>query len=201
MTARWQALETRFGGACRFAGIAFDKSTTATVQSAVNIDTGQENPMQKITPFLWFDGRAEEAMNFYTSIFKNAKVGSVTRYGEAGPGPKGKVMSATFELEGQEFYALNGGPHFKFTPAISFFVKCTTQQEVDYYWDKLSAGGAVQQCGWLTDKFGVSWQIVPTLLGELLGDKNQAKAARVMQAMMKMIKLDIKTLQQAYDQG
>jgi predicted 3-demethylubiquinone-9 3-methyltransferase (glyoxalase superfamily) len=159
----------------------------------------KEIDMQKITPFLWFDGKAEEAMNFYTSIFKNAKVGSVTRYGDAGPGPKGSVMSATFEIEGQEFYALNGGPHYKFTPAISFFVKCKTQQEVDTYWDALSAGGEKMQCGWLTDKFGVSWQIIPTVLGEMLGDKDPAKARRVMEAMLKMRRIEIETLQRAYD--
>jgi predicted 3-demethylubiquinone-9 3-methyltransferase (glyoxalase superfamily) len=157
--------------------------------------------MQKITPFLWFDGKAEEAMRFYTSVFKNAKVGDVTRYGDAGPGPKGSVMSVTFEIEGQEFFALNGGPQFTFSPAISFFVKCETQDEVDYYWDKLSGGGQIQQCGWLTDKFGITWQIVPTLLGKLLSDKDPRKSKRVMEAMMKMIKLDIKGLQQAYDQG
>jgi predicted 3-demethylubiquinone-9 3-methyltransferase (glyoxalase superfamily) len=173
---------------------------TATIQSqAVIIDTGQETPMQKITPFLWFDGKAEEAMNFYTSIFRNAKIGSVTRYGEAGPGPKGTVMSATFELEGQEFYALNGGPQFKFTPAISFFVKCTTQEEVDRYWEALSAGGEKHPCGWLSDRFGVSWQIIPTVLGEMLSDRDPAKARRVMEAMMKMGKLDIAGLQRAYD--
>jgi len=156
--------------------------------------------MQKITPFLWFDGKAEEAMNFYTSIFKNAQVGSITRYGEAGPGPKGSVMSATFELEGQQFFALNGGPQFKFTPAISFFVNCTTQEEVDRYWEALSAGGEKLQCGWLTDKFGLSWQIVPTALGEMLSDKDAAKASRVMQAMLNMTKLDIKGLKLAYEQ-
>ena len=156
--------------------------------------------MQKITPFLWFDGRAEEAMNFYTSIFKHSKVGNVMRYGDAGPGPKGSIMSAEFEIEGQEFFALNGGPMFKFSPAISFFVKCQTQEEVDDFWAKLSAGGATNQCGWLQDKFGVSWQIVPTVLGEMLQDKDPQKATRVMQAMMKMTKLDIKLLKQAYDQ-
>jgi len=154
--------------------------------------------MQKITPFLWFDGKAEEAMTFYTSIFKNSKVGDVMRYGDAGPGKKGSVLTATFEIEGQEFIALNGGPMYQFTPAISFFVKCETQDEVDHYWDKLLEGGAPQQCGWLTDKFGVTWQVVPTILGKMLTDKDAAKANRVMQAMMKMVKLDIKTLQQAY---
>jgi len=155
--------------------------------------------MQKITPFLWFDGKAEEAMNFYVSIFKNSKVGSVSRYGDAGPGPKGSVMSATFQLEGQDFYALNGGPMFSFTPAISFFVNCETQAEVDELWEKLSVGGQTQQCGWLQDKFGVSWQIIPTALGRMLGDKDRAKANRVMMAMLQMTKIDIKGLQQAYD--
>jgi len=155
--------------------------------------------MQKIVPFLWFDGQADEAVNFYTSIFKNATITSVTRYGDAGPGPKGSIMSATFELDGQEFYALNGGPMFKFSPAISFFVKCESQEEVDYYWSKLAAGGQTNQCGWLQDKFGVSWQVVPTLLGKMLGDKDAAKANRVMQAMLKMTKLDVAGLQRAYD--
>jgi predicted 3-demethylubiquinone-9 3-methyltransferase (glyoxalase superfamily) len=157
--------------------------------------------MQKIAPCLWFDGKAEEAMNFYTSIFKNSKVGSVTRYGEAGPGEKGSVMVATFEIEGQEFTALNGGPMFKFSPAISFIVHCGTQEEVDDFWARLLEGGAPQQCGWLTDKFGVSWQIVPTILPEMLQDKDAEKAKRVMQAMLKMVKLDIKLLKQAYEQG
>ena len=155
--------------------------------------------MQKITPFLWFDGKAEEAAIFYTSIFKNAKVRDVMRYGEAGPGSKGSVMSATFEIEGQEFIALNGGPAYSFTPAISFFVKCETQQEVDDLWAKLSAGGKTQQCGWLQDKFGLSWQIVPTVLGKLLQDKDRQKAKRVMEAMLKMVKLDIEGLHAAYD--
>ena len=157
--------------------------------------------MQKIVPFLWFDGKAEEAMNFYVSIFKNSKVVSVTRYGEAGPGKKGTVMSAIFQLEAQDFYALNGGPQFKFTPAISLFVNCDTQEEVDELWDKLSAGGRKDQCGWLQDKYGLSWQIVPTVLGKLLGDKDPQKANRVMKAMMQMKKLDIKGLEQAYDQS
>jgi predicted 3-demethylubiquinone-9 3-methyltransferase (glyoxalase superfamily) len=156
--------------------------------------------MQKITPFLWFDGKAEEAMNFYTSIFKNSKIGSVTRYGDAGPGPMGSVMSVTFQLEGQEFMALNGGPHFSFSPAISFFVDCKTQQEVDRLWDKLSAGGEKQRCGWLKDKYGLSWQIIPTALGEMLQDKDAEKSARVMRAMLQMDKIDIKKLKEAYGQ-
>jgi predicted 3-demethylubiquinone-9 3-methyltransferase (glyoxalase superfamily) len=156
--------------------------------------------MQKIVPFLWFDGQAEEAMNFYTSIFKNSKIGRVARFGEAGPGPKGSVMIASFELNGQEFTALNGGPQFKFTEAISFFVNCETQEEVDELWEKLSAGGKKGQCGWLKDKFGVSWQIIPTALGKLMGDKDPEKSKRVMQAMLKMQKIEIKALQQAYDQ-
>ena len=157
--------------------------------------------MQKITPFLWFDGNAEEAMNLYVSVFKNSKVVSVTRYGEAGPGPKGTVMSATFQLEGQQFYALNGGPQYKFTPAISLFVSCETQQEVDELWNKLSAGGHKDRCGWLQDKYGLSWQIIPTALGKMLQDKNPRKAQNVMKAMLQMDKIDIKRLQQAYDQG
>ncbi|MGH7497877.1 MAG: VOC family protein [Gemmatimonadales bacterium] len=157
--------------------------------------------MQKITPFLWFDGKAEEAMTFYVSVFKNSKVVSVTRYGAAGPGPKGTVMSAVFQLDGQEFYALNGGPHFTFSPAISFFVTCETQQEVDELWEKLSAGGKTNQCGWLDDKFGVSWQVIPSILGKLLQDKDAKKSQRVMQAMLQMKKIDIQGLQRAYDQG
>jgi predicted 3-demethylubiquinone-9 3-methyltransferase (glyoxalase superfamily) len=156
--------------------------------------------MQKITPFLWFDGKAEEAMNFYVSIFKNSKVVSVTRYGDAGPGPKGSVMSATFQLEGQQFYALNGGPQFTFTPAISLFVNCETQKEVDKLWEKLSEGGRKDRCGWLQDKYGLSWQIIPTVLGKMLQDKDRKKADRVMQAMLQMDKIDIKRLKQAYDQ-
>ncbi|MFJ2989531.1 VOC family protein [Collimonas sp. NPDC087041] len=156
--------------------------------------------MQKITPFLWFDGKAEEAMNFYTAIFKKSKVGNVMRYGDAGPGPKGAVMSATFELEGQEFIALNGGPQFSFTPAISFFVNCETQEEVDELWDKLSQGGEAQGCGWMKDKYGLSWQIIPSILGRLLQDKDAARSQRVMQAMLQMVKIDIKLLQQAYEQ-
>ena len=155
--------------------------------------------MQKITPFLWFDGNAEEAMNFYTSIFKNAKVGNVSRYGEAGPGPAGSVLTASFELEGLQFTALNGGPHYKFSEAVSFHVACESQEEVDYFWDGLGAGGRIQQCGWLKDKFGVSWQIVPTALPRLLGNPDRAKASRVMQAMLQMNKLDIATLHAAHE--
>jgi predicted 3-demethylubiquinone-9 3-methyltransferase (glyoxalase superfamily) len=157
--------------------------------------------MQKITPFLWFDRNAEEAMNFYVSIFKNSKVLRVARYGDAGPGPKGTVMVATFQLEGQEFQALNGGPHYKFTPAISLFVNCETQQEVDALWEKLLEGGREDQCGWLTDKFGLSWQIIPTLLPKLLSDKDPKKSQSVMKAMLQMKKIEIKKLQQAYGQA
>jgi len=157
--------------------------------------------MQKITPFLWFDGRAEEAANFYVSLFKNSRVLSVTRYGDAGPGPKGTVMIATFQLDGQRFFALNGGPQFTFSPAISFLVNCETQEEVDELWEKLSEGGERNQCGWLKDKYGLSWQIVPSVLGELMQDKDAEKSKRVMKAMLQMDKLDIKRLKQAYDQG
>ncbi len=157
--------------------------------------------MQKITPFLWFDDQAEEAMNFYVSIFKNSKVGTVTRYGEAGPGPKGTVMSATFQLDGQDFFALNGGPLFKFTEAISFFVNCETQEEVDELWGRLSEGGEKSRCGWLKDKYGLSWQIIPSVLGKMLQAKDAEKAKRVMQAMLQMGKIDIARLQQAYDRG
>jgi predicted 3-demethylubiquinone-9 3-methyltransferase (glyoxalase superfamily) len=153
--------------------------------------------MQKITPFLWFDGQAEEAAKFYVSIFKNSRLGTISYYGDAGPGPKGSVMSVTFQLEGQEFFALNGGPHFTFSPAISFFVNCETQEEVDDLWERLSTGGEKQQCGWLKDKYGLSWQIIPTVLGELLRDKDPKKATNVMKAMMQMGKIDIKRLKQA----
>ena len=154
--------------------------------------------MQKITPFLWFDDKAEEAMNFYVSLFKNSRVVSVTRYGEAGPGPKGTVMAATFQLEGQDFYALNGGPQYKFTPAISLFVTCETQQEVDELWEKLSEGGRKDRCGWLQDRYGLSWQIIPSHLGRMLSDKDPGKAGRVMKAMLQMDKIDIRRLQEAY---
>ena len=155
--------------------------------------------MQKITPFLWFDGKAEEAMNFYVSIFKNSKTANVVRYGEAGPGPKGTVITATFQLEGQEFIALNGGPQFKFTEAVSFWVSCETQEEIDDMWEKLSAGGEKGRCGWLKDRYGLSWQIVPPVLGEMLGDKDPEKSKRVMMAMLQMDKINIKTLKQAYE--
>lgn len=157
--------------------------------------------MQKITPFLWFDGKAEEAMRFYTSIFKNSKAGRITHYGEAGPGPRGSVMSAAFSLEGLEFIALNGGPIFTFSPAISFYVDCKTQAEIDYLWENLSAGGEKGKCGWLKDKFGVSWQIVPSALAKVLHDKSPKKSRRVMEAMFKMTKLDIKALKKAYAEG
>jgi predicted 3-demethylubiquinone-9 3-methyltransferase (glyoxalase superfamily) len=154
--------------------------------------------MQKITPFLWFDNQAEEAMNFYVSIFKNSKVGTISRYGDAGPGPKGSVMVASFELDGAKFTALNGGPHFKFTEAISLYVDCETQDEVDYFWGKLTAdGGAPSQCGWLKDKFGLSWQIVPAALPRLLSDPDRSKANRVMQAMLQMQKIDVAKLEAA----
>ena len=155
--------------------------------------------MQKITPFLWFNNNAEEAMNFYTSVFKNSKIVTISRYGDAGPGPKGSVMTGTIEIEGQEFYLLNGGPQYTFTPAVSFFVSCATQQEIDDLWDKLSAGGKVQQCGWLQDQFGLSWQIVPSNLGSLLQSSDREKSNRAMKAMMQMVKLDMNVLQQAYD--
>jgi predicted 3-demethylubiquinone-9 3-methyltransferase (glyoxalase superfamily) len=155
--------------------------------------------MPKITPFLWFDDNAEEAMNFYTTIFKNSRIVSVSRYGDAGPGPKGSVMTGTFELEGQRFMALNGGPLFKFNESISFFVNCETQHEVDELWEKLSAGGQESRCGWLKDKFGVSWQIIPSVLGQLLGDKDPAKSKRVMQAMLQMQKIDIAGLKRAHE--
>ncbi len=154
--------------------------------------------MQGITPFLWFDTQAEEAATFYVSIFRTSKIETVSRYGEAGPGPKGSVMVVKFRLNGQEFTALNGGPQFKFTPAISFLVNCDTQEEVDELWEKLSAGGRKDRCGWLQDKFGVSWQIVPTALGRLMSDP--AKSKRVMQAMLQMDKIDIRRLEEAGEQ-
>jgi predicted 3-demethylubiquinone-9 3-methyltransferase (glyoxalase superfamily) len=153
--------------------------------------------MQKITPFLWFDGQAEEAANFYVSVFKNSKVTNIMRVGDAGPGPKGSALVVGFEIEGVTFSALNGGPNFKFNEAISFVVHCESQQEVDYYWSRLTEGGKEIQCGWLKDKFGVAWQIVPTAFFKLVADPDPAKVARVMAAMMKMVKFDIPTLEQA----
>jgi len=161
----------------------------------------REVKMQKIVPFLWFDNQAEEAAKFYTSIFKNSKVGQVTRYGEAGPGPEGSVMTASFELEGMEFTALNGGPLFKFTEAISFVVHCSSQEEVDELWEKLTEGGEEGPCGWLKDRYGLSWQIVPTALVEMLNDPDPEKSKRVTEAMLKMKKIDINTLRQAYEQA
>jgi len=152
----------------------------------------------KITPFLWFDDKAEEAANFYVSVFKDSKIETVSRYGDAGPGPKGSVMILQFQLEGQRFTALNGGPIFHFTPAISLLVDCQTQEEVDDLWQKLSAGGRPDRCGWLQDKFGLSWQIIPAALGKLMSDPDPKKSNRVMQAMLQMEKIDIKRLEQAY---
>ncbi len=157
--------------------------------------------MQKITPSLWFDTNAEDAANFYVSLFPDAKITNINHFGEGGPLPKGTVLTVTFTLFGQEFVALNGGPYFKFTPALSFVINCETQQEIDHYWEQLSAGGQEQQCGWLTDKYGLSWQIVPVVLRTLLSDTNAAKAQNVMTAMMKMIKLDIKTLEDAFNKS
>jgi len=160
--------------------------------------------MQKITPCLWFDGNAEEAAKFYTSVFKNSKIGKISRYGKEGyeihGKPEGTVLTVEFELNGQTFTALNGGPVFKFNEAISFQVHCKSQNEVDYYWEKLSEGGEKGQCSWLKDKFGLSWQIVPTVLGKMLQDKDPEKSERVMKALLQMTKLDIKKLKQAYEQ-
>jgi len=156
--------------------------------------------MQKITPFLWFDSQAEDAVKLYTSIFDNSKIGKIVRYGDGGPGPKGSVMTIAFELEGQEFTALNGGPVYKFNEAISFVVNCESQEEVDKLWAKLSDGGEEGVCGWLKDRFGVSWQIVPTVLPELLNDPDPVKAKRVMEAMLKMKKIDIQALRRAHEQ-
>jgi predicted 3-demethylubiquinone-9 3-methyltransferase (glyoxalase superfamily) len=153
---------------------------------------------QKITPFLWFDGKAEEAANFYVSVFRNSKILKIARYGEAGPGPKGSVMTVVFALDGQEFIALNGGPHFKFTEAVSFSVDCKTQDEVDEFWEKLSAGGEQGPCGWLKDKYGLSWQVNPSILGEMMSDPDPAKSKRVMEAMLQMKKIDIAALRRAY---
>jgi predicted 3-demethylubiquinone-9 3-methyltransferase (glyoxalase superfamily) len=155
--------------------------------------------MQKITPFLWFDNNAEEAANFYVSIFENSKILNVARYGDAGPGPKGSVMIVDFEIGGEKFIALNGGPQFKFTEAVSFVVNCETQEEIDYFWEKLSAGGEKVECGWVKDKYGLSWQVVPTILGELMGGNEPERSNRVMQAILQMQKLEIEPLKRAYE--
>ena len=155
--------------------------------------------MPKISPFLWFNNQAEEAANFYVSVFKNSRIVRKTRYGDSGPGPKGSVMTVDFELDGQPFVTLNGGPQFTFSPAISFVVNCQTQAEVDEFWQKLSAGGKEVECGWLTDKYGLSWQIVPAVLTDMLSDPDPAKSDRVMKAVLKMKKLDIATLKRAYE--
>ena len=155
--------------------------------------------MQKITPFLWFDSNAEDAVNFYTSIFKNSTIGHVSRYGEDGPGPAGSAMVVPFQLEGQDFLALNGGPIFKFTEAISFTVNCDTQAEIDYFWEKLTEGGSEVQCGWLKDKYGLSWQIVPSIFGKLMQEGTAEQTNRMMKALMQMVKLDIKGLEDAYN--
>jgi predicted 3-demethylubiquinone-9 3-methyltransferase (glyoxalase superfamily) len=157
--------------------------------------------VQKITPFLWFDNQAEEAVNFYVSLFKNSKINTTKRYGDAGPGPKGSVMIVSFQLEGQAFIALNGGPSFKFTPALSLYVDCETQEEVDQLWEKLSAGGRKDRCGWLQDKYGLSWQIIPRALQQLMGDPDPKKSASVMQAMLQMDKIDIETLKRAHEKA
>lgn len=167
------------------------------VQSQQQSEGTQRSYRQKITPFLWFDTQAEEAANFYISIFENSKIRNVSRYGDAGPGPKGSVMVISFELEGQEFTALNGGPQFKFSPAISLMVHCDTQEEVDHFWGRLGEGGRKDRCGWLQDKYGLSWQIIPTALSRLMGSPDREKAKRVMQAMLKMEKLDIAGLESA----
>ncbi|HEV7243245.1 MAG TPA: VOC family protein [Thermoanaerobaculia bacterium] len=155
--------------------------------------------MKTITPFLWFDAQAEEAANFYASVFPNSKIGKISRYGDAGPGPKGSVMTIEFNLDGQDFIGLNGGPHFKFTEAVSFSIDCKSQEEVDHYWNTLSAGGEEGPCGWLKDKYGLSWQVNPRILGEMLNDPNPAKAKAAMEAMLKMKKIVIADLQKAYD--
>ena len=155
--------------------------------------------MEKITPFLWFDGRAEEAAKFYTSLFKNSKLGTLRRFGPGGPAPAGSVMSVEFQIEGRAYVAFNGGPQFPFTPAISLFVDCSTQEEVDALWEKLLEGGRKNRCGWLQDKFGLSWQIIPSELIKLLSDPDPEKSGRVMKAMLQMEKIDVKALQRAYD--
>lgn len=174
-------------------------SAKESTAKSKTIETFQA-PAQKITPFLWFDTEAEEAANYYVSIFPNSKIVSITRYGEAGPRPKGTVLTVLFELDGQQFVALNGGPEFKFTEAVSLSVNCTSQAEVDEFWRKLSEGGEEGPCGWLKDKYGLSWQVNPSILGEMLSDPDPQKAKRVMEAMLKMKKIDIEALERAYEQ-
>jgi len=175
------------------------KIIQAKAQGAQRRKDSKGDVMPKITPFLWFDNNAEEAANFYVSVFKNSKLLNVARYSDAGPGPKDTVMTAEFELDGQKFVALNGGPRFKFTEAISFVVHCETQEEVDYYWQRLSEGGEKSRCGWLKDKFGLWWQVVPTILNKLIADKDPQKSKRVMEAMLRMDKIDIEPLQRAHE--
>ena len=171
------------------------KPATRTTRS----QSAQAGPTQKITPFLWFDDNAEEAVKFYVSVFKNSKVLSVARYGAAGPGKPGSLMTCTFQLEGQKFMALNGGPQYHFTPALSLFVDCATQREVDTLWEKLLAGGGKPEaCGWLTDRFGLSWQIIPSALGRMIADKDPQRSQRVMRAMLQMVKIDLSALERAY---
>jgi predicted 3-demethylubiquinone-9 3-methyltransferase (glyoxalase superfamily) len=173
-------------------------ATTTNKTGAATSTTPENQPKtQKITTFLWFDGNAEEAANFYTSVFKNSRIRNITRYGESGPGPKGSVMTVDFELDGVQFTGLNAGPQFKFNEAISQVVHCQTQEEVDYFWEKLSEGGQTIECGWLKDKFGLAWQIVPDVFLELIGDPDEQKKDRVMRAMMQMKKLDIEQIQKA----
>jgi predicted 3-demethylubiquinone-9 3-methyltransferase (glyoxalase superfamily) len=174
------------------------KKGTVEIRPVVDLPGLPQVQTHRITPFLWFNDNAEEAVNLYTSIFRNSRIESIQRYGDAGPGPKGQVMALTFQLEGQRFMALNGGPHYSFTPAISLFVDCNTQEEVDALWNKLSEGGQKNRCGWLQDKYGLSWQIIPKALGKLMSDPDASKSNRVMQAMLKMEKIEIEGLQKAY---
>ena len=171
------------------------------LERRLDVDGTTIKIQSKITPFLWFDKQAEEAARFYVSTFRNSRPGEVARYGDAGPGPNGSVMTVTFQIEGQEFVALNGGPMFQFSPAISFVVNCECQEEVDYYWEALSAGGRKQQCGWVQDRYGVSWQVVPRLLQELVAARDAEAAQRVMRAMLGMEKLEIQKLKRAYENG
>jgi predicted 3-demethylubiquinone-9 3-methyltransferase (glyoxalase superfamily)/uncharacterized protein YndB with AHSA1/START domain len=205
-TVRYPSKEARDGalksGMEQGVAAGYDRLEGLFETGAIGADSATKKTIeQRITPFLWFDGKAEEAMNFYVSIFKNSKVISVSRNGDAGPGPKGMVMMATFQLDGQQFYALNGGPQYTFTPAISFLVSCETQAEVDDLWTKLSSGGTPNRCGWVSDKFGLTWQIVPSILGKLMQGPDPARSKRVMHAMLQMSKLDIEGLKKAAEEG